>query len=161
MDVGSLGGGAVALRPVTHENRAELERLRVASHQLAFVSTVTDSLAEAERHPAAHPLTFGLYDGDTAVGFVMIANEVDDPDYIAHFLWKLLIDERFQRRGFGTAALDLVAGFFRSRGVATMWTSAGEGQGSPIPFYERFGFVRDGVLEEDDGTHEVLLRLDV
>jgi hypothetical protein len=26
----------------------------------------------------------------------MIADEVSSPDYIAHFLWKLLIDEHYQ-----------------------------------------------------------------
>jgi diamine N-acetyltransferase len=156
-----LGDGDVVLRPLTEENRPALEALRVATAQRAFVSSVTDSLAEAERYADANPLLFGLYDRETPVGFVMIADEVDDPDYIAHFLWKLLIDERFQRRGFGTAALDLVAAYFRSKGVPTMWTSAGEGEGSPIPFYERYGFVRDGVHEDDDGSREIMLRLDL
>jgi diamine N-acetyltransferase len=157
----ALGDGDVVLRPLTEENRPALEALRVASSQRAFVSSVADSLAEAERYADANPLVFGLYDRETPVGFVMIADDVDDPDYIAHFLWKLLIDERFQRRGFGTAALDLVAAYFRSKGVPTMWTSAGEGEGSPIPFYERYGFVRDGVNEEDDGSREIMLRLDL
>jgi diamine N-acetyltransferase len=156
-----LGDGDVVLRPVTEENRPALEALRVATAQRAFVSSVTDSLAEAEQYADANPLVFGLYDRETPVGFVMIADEVDDPDYIAHYLWKLLIDERFQRRGFGTAALDRVAAYFRSKGVPTMWTSAGEGQGSPIPFYERYGFVRDGVQEDDDGSREIMLRLDL
>jgi diamine N-acetyltransferase len=156
-----LGDGDVVLRSLTEENRPALEALRVATAQRAFVSSVTDSLAEAERYADANPLVFGLYDRETPVGFVMIADEVDDPDYIAHFLWKLLIDERFQRRGFGTAALDLVAAYFRSKGVPTMWTSAGEGEGSPIPFYERYGFVRDGVHEDDDGSREIMLRLDL
>jgi len=156
-----LGDGDVVLRPLTEENRPALEALRVATAQRVFVSSVTDSLAEAERYADANPLVFGLYERETPVGFVMIADEVDDPDYIAHFLWKLLIDERFQRRGFGTAGLDLVAAYFRSKGVPTMWTSAGEGEGSPIPFYERYGFVRDGVHEEDDGSREIMLRLDL
>jgi len=156
-----VGDGDVVLRPLTEENRPALEALRVAAWQQAFVSSVTDSLAEAERYADANPLVFGLYDRETPVGFVMIADEVDDPDYVSHFLWKLLIDERFQRRGYGTAALDLVAGYFRSKGVPTMWTSAGEGEGSPIPFYERYGFVRDGVHEEDDGSREIMLRLDL
>ena len=156
-----LGDGDVVLRPLTEENRPALEALRVATAQRAFVSSVTDSLAEAERYADANPLVFGLYDRETPVGFVMIADEVDDPDYIAHFLWKLLIDERFQRRGFGTAALDLVAAYFRSKGAPTMWTSTGEGEGNPIPFYERYGFVRDGVHEDDDGSREVMLRLDL
>ena len=161
MTADPLGDGDVVLRPLTEENRPALEALRVATAQRAFVSSVTDSLAEAERYADANPLVFGLYDRETPVGFVMIADEVDDPDYIAHFLWKILIDERFQRRGFGTAALDLVAAYFRSKGVPTMWTSAGEGEGSPIPFYERYGFVRDSVHDDDDGSREIMLRLDL
>lgn len=39
-----------------------------------------------------------------------------------------------------------------------MWTSAGQGDGSPIPFYERYGFVRTGGVVFDG---EVLLRLDI
>ena len=58
----------------------------------------------------------------------------------------------------GTAALDLVSTYFRDRGNTEMWTTAGEGEGSPIPFYERYGFVRTGDIVFDD---EVLLRLDL
>ena len=87
----------------------------------------------------------------------MVSDEVTAPGYISQYLWKLLIDERHQRRGLGTATLDLVADFFRSRpGVEVMWTSAGQGEGSPIPFYERYGFVQTGDVVFAD---EVLLRL--
>ena len=86
----------------------------------------------------------------------MIADEVDGPDYIPHYLWKLLIDERYQGRGYGTATLDLVVAYFRGRpGVARCWTSAGQGEGSPIAFYERYGFERTGELLDD----EVMLKL--
>lgn len=87
----------------------------------------------------------------------MIADEVASPDYIAHFLWKLLIDERYQRRGFGTATLDLIVEYFRNRGVGTMWTSVGEGEGSPVTFYERYGFKRTG----DVHGNEIMLRLEI
>ena len=86
----------------------------------------------------------------------MIADEVGSPDYVPHYLWKLLIDERHQRQGHGTATLDLIVEYFRGRpGVEVLTTSAGEGDGSPIGFYERYGFERTG--EVSDG--EVVLRL--
>ncbi|MGN6379296.1 MAG: GNAT family N-acetyltransferase [Gaiellales bacterium] len=131
--------------------------MSVSAAQLQFVSSVGGSLREAAEHPGAHAICWGLYDEDTPVGFVMIADEVDGPPYVPHFLWKLLIDERHQRRGYGTAALDLVVEYFRGRpGVEEITTSAGEGQGSPIPFYERYGFERTGKIVDDD---EVELRL--
>jgi diamine N-acetyltransferase len=93
---------------------------------------------------------------DTAVGFVMIADEVDSPEYIPQYLWKLLIDERYQGQGFGTATLDLVVEYFRGRpGVEVLNTSAGQGEGSPLTFYERYGFKRTGVVRFD----EVMLQL--
>ena len=152
-----LGDGDVVLRPLTEESRPALEALRVATAQRAFVSSVTDSLAEAERYADANPLVFGLYDRETPVGFVMIADEVSSPDYKPHYLWKLLIDERHQRQGFGTATLDLIVEYFRGRpGVTVVHTSAGQGEGSPIPFYERYGFERTGEQHSGD---EVLLAL--
>jgi diamine N-acetyltransferase len=86
----------------------------------------------------------------------MIADEVDGPDYIPQFLWKLLIDERYQRQGTGTATLDLIVQFFRERNRTVMWTSTGQGEGSPVTFYERDGFERTGELHRD----ELILRLE-
>jgi diamine N-acetyltransferase len=87
----------------------------------------------------------------------MISDEVDGDEYIPHFLWKLLIDKRYQGRGYGTEVLDLIVDYFRGRpGVEVLSTSAGQGEGSPIPFYERYGFERTGDTVFDN---EVLLRL--
>ena len=99
----------VHLRPLTDENRAELEALVLAPGQERFLNTVSEALAEADEEPGGRAIQFGLYDNDTPVGFVMISDEVEGSDYIAQYLWKLLIDARHQRRGYGTAALDLVA----------------------------------------------------
>jgi diamine N-acetyltransferase len=115
-------------------------------------------MQEAIETPAGRAIQWAVYDGETPVGFVMISDEVDDlPGYIPHYLWKLLIDRRHQLRGYGTAALGLVAAYFRDwPGVEVLSTSAGQGPGSPIPFYERYGFRQTGELVFDN---EVLLQL--
>lgn len=147
----------ITLRPLDDANRDAVLALRVAPEQLAFVSSVEASLREAEEEPGGRAIQWALYDGELLVGFVMISDQVEGPGYLTQYLWKLLVDERYQRRGYGTAALDLVARYFRGRpGVEVMWTSAGQGEGSPIPFYERYGFERTGDIVFDD---EVLLRL--
>ena len=148
----------VSLRPISDANREAVEALAVAPDQERYVSCVRESLLEAAEHPEAQALYWAIYAEERPVGFVMIADEVGSPDYIAHYLWKLLIDERHQRRGFGTATLDLIVEYFRSRRVSSMLTSAVPGEGSPLAFYERYGFVRTGDLVFDD---EVLLRLEL
>ncbi len=148
----------VSLRPLNDSNREVAEALRVSPSQRRFVSSVAESLAEAAEHPEARALQWVVYAEDTPVGFVMIADEVGRPEYIPQYLWKLLIDERYQGQGFGTATLDLVVEYFRGRpGVEILTTSAGQGDGSPIAFYERYGFERTG--EVHDG--EVVLRLEL
>jgi diamine N-acetyltransferase len=146
----------ISLRSLTDANRDAVEALRVSPAQEQFVSGVAESLQEAADEPDGRALYWAVYSDETPVGFVMISDEVGSPEYIAHFLWKLLIDERYQRRGFGAATLDLIADYFRGRNVDVMWTSAREGEGGPIPFYERYGFVRTGEIVFGG---EVLLRL--
>jgi diamine N-acetyltransferase len=147
----------VSLQPITDENRREVEALRVSPAQERFVSNVPESLLEAAEEPHGRAIYWAVYDDETPVGFVMISDEVGAPGYIPQYLWKLLIGEQYQGRGFGTATLDLIADHFRSRpGVDVMWTSAGQGEGSPIAFYERYGFEQTGDIVFDD---EVLLRL--
>jgi diamine N-acetyltransferase len=147
----------VSLRPITDANREAVEALAVTPGQRRFVSGVRESIREAAEEPDAQALYWAIYDEETPVGFAMIADEVGSPDYIAHFLWKLLIDERYQRRGFGTATLDLIVEYFRNRGVGTMWTSVGQGEGSPLTFYEGYGFEQTG----DVHGNEILLRLEI
>jgi GNAT superfamily N-acetyltransferase len=146
----------IQLRSITDENRAAVLALRVSPAQKQFVSSVAESLQEAADEPGGRAVYRAVYHDETPVGFVMWSEDVDGPEYIPHYLWKLLIDERHQRRGHGSRVLDLVAGRFRERGAAVMSTSAGQGEGSPIAFYERHGFERTGDIVFDD---EVLLEL--
>ncbi|MDQ5873971.1 MAG: GNAT family N-acetyltransferase [Actinomycetota bacterium] len=147
----------VSLQPISESNREAVEALRVSPAQEQFVSGVAESLIEATEEPDARALYWAVYADEMPVGFVMIADDVGSPEYIAHFLWKLLIDERYQRRGHGTATLDLIVEYFRERpGVEVLWTSAGQGDGSPNKFYERYGFEQTGEIVFDN---EVLLRL--
>ena len=70
----------VSLRPISDDNRNEVEALAVSPKQQRFVSGVRESILEAEQESNAHALYWAIYDEGTPVGFVMIADEVDDPD---------------------------------------------------------------------------------
>ena len=147
----------VEFRPIDAANRDEVEALRVAAGQERFVSDVPTSLAEAAEHRGARARSWAIYDGETPVGFLMVAEDVDGPPYHPNHLWKLLIDGRHQRRGYGSAAVAFVLERMRTRGAGSLTVSAAEGEGSPIPFYERLGFVRTGEMLDD----EVELRLEL
>jgi len=155
----------VELRDIfTDEDRAAALALRVAPAQEQFVANVAESILDAERYPEALARYWAVHDGDQIVGFTMISDGIAeevlaaDPTLVGpYFLWRLLIDERFQRRGFGTATLDAVVDYVRSQGGTELLTSYTAGEGSPGPFYERYGFVPTDRIVEG----ERVLRLDL
>jgi diamine N-acetyltransferase len=157
---------AIELRDiVTDAERAAAIALRTAPGQERFVASVETSLAEALEYPEACARSWTVNHGDEVVGFVMLSDGIpeevlaDDPTLVGpYFLWRLLIDERHQREGYGSAALRALAAYVRGRpGGDALLTSAGQGDGSPQPFYERNGFVPTGEVHEG----EVVLRLDL
>jgi diamine N-acetyltransferase len=149
----------ISLRPLDASNQVAVEALRVGPGQDRFVSGVSDSLAEAAEYPDACPVYWAIYAKEVPVGFVMISDGIPEghPEYIGpYFLWKLLIDERFQAQGLGRATLDAIVTYVRDRpGAEALLTSAVPGEGSPIGFYERYGFERTGDVHEG----EIVLRL--
>ena len=150
---------------VTDDERASALALAVAPAQERFVASVAESFEDAVREARAVPRYWTVNDGATVVGFVMISDGIPagrlatDRDLVGpYFLWRLLIDRRYQRRGYGTAALDAVVEYLQHRPNAdVLLVSAGQGEGSPQPFYERYGFVPTGQVV--DG--EVVLGLDL
>jgi diamine N-acetyltransferase len=149
----------VTLRAITDENREAVRALHVAPGQELFVASVARSLDEAAATPEAKPWYRAIYAGDEPVGFVMLSWEVTPSPGILGpwFLWRLLVDERHQRHGFGREALTLIIETVRAAGGTELLCSYQPGDGEPWPFYERFGFEPTG--EIDDG--ETVLRLDV
>ena len=150
---------AVTLREVDDPNRDAVTALHVAPEQEQFVASVANSFEDAVATPEAKPWHRAIYAGEEPVGFVMLSWDVTPSPgiYGPWFLWRLLIDERHQRRGLGRSALERIVEIIRVEGATELLTSYVPGDGSPWPFYERFGFVPTGELDGD----EILLRLDL
>ena len=150
-------GARVSLREITDQNREAVVALRIAASQEGYVSTVSDSLEEARDTPEGNPWYRAIYADDEPVGFVMLSwNVTPDPPRIIGpwFLWKLLIDERYQGCGYGREAVRLVADIARDEGASELLTSFVAGERSPEPFYGQIGFVPTG--EEDEKGEKVL-----
>ena len=152
----------VTLREITDANRADVVAIAVAPGQEQFVDNVADSLAEADETPDACPWYRAIYADEMPVGFIMITDGIPDghPKYEwPYYLWRLIIGADDQRRGYGSAALDLVVAYVRSRPRATeLVTSAVPGEGSPITFYERYGFKATDQLLDAEHVYKLRLR---
>jgi diamine N-acetyltransferase len=144
---------------ITDATREAVLALRVAPEQEQFVGSVQRALEDAAEYPQANPWYRAIYVGDELVGFVMVSWNVEPspPEIIGPwFLWKLLIGERYQGRGYGSEVVRQIADLVRAEGATELLTSYVEGSGGPAGFYERLGFVPTG---ERDDNGEVIVRL--
>jgi len=148
------------LEKVNGKNVWELLKLKVSESQRTFVAPNDVSIIEAYTAIAAngHAFPFGIYEGETPVGFLMIGFDVDadweDAPEIArgnYNLWRLMIDEAWQGKGFGKEAVGLALAFIKTRpcGRAEFcWLSYEPENEAARELYRSFGFVETG---EKDG----------
>lgn len=143
----------ISLRPVTPENVYDVMRLRVTKEQEQYVADNARSLAEAAYNPYAWPRA--IYADETPVGFLMLYDDPHTPEY---FLWRLMVDHRYQRMGFARRALEQLIDYVAGRpNAATLGVSYVPGEGSPQPFYAALGFEDTGEVVDE----EKLMRLDI
>jgi diamine N-acetyltransferase len=141
----------VTLREITKENWRDIVRLKVAPHQEQFVASNAASIAEAHFNPEVAWFR-AVYALDVPVGFLMLE---DDAVHQEYFLWRFMIDEQYQGRGYGRKALKLLFAHVKTRpGADAVETSCVTAKGGPGPFYEKMGFVYTG--KEEDG--ELVMR---
>ena len=132
----------VSLKPITQKNFHECISLQVADNQKKFVATNVQSLAEAFVNPTYHP--FGIYDSAAhyqanppMVGFTMY--ELIDA---VGFILRLMIDEKFQRKGYGRASMiEVIRRLKLHPEVERIATSHERENEAAARLYESLGFV--------------------
>jgi len=130
----------ISLCEVTAETLRAICRLDVSAEQKHFVAPNSVSIAEAYFEPKAW--FRAIYADETPVGFLMIYDDPDEPHY---FLWRFMIDARYQKLGFGKRAMDLLIDYVRTRpGARELTLSCHPGEDGPEPFYRRYGFALTG-----------------
>ena len=154
------------LKKINRNNVGEILKLEVFENQKSFVATNNRSIIEVyiaitENN---HVLTFGIYKDDTPIGFLMIGYDVHSDDEGApkiakgnYNIWRLMIDKKFQGKGFGKKAIDLALEFINTFpcGIAKYcWLSYESDKDVARQLYKSVGFVE---TEEKDGDEIVTI----
>jgi diamine N-acetyltransferase len=142
------------IRPVTKENWNELIKLKVREDQKNFVASNLYSIAQAqfgdeyEGHWDLHP--FGIYEGDTPVGFLMYGLNFTHPKQQA-YIQRLMVDEKYQGKGYGRFGMEKMLDIFRLderiKEVSISYEPENEGARK---LYASLGFVETGEIVEDE-----------
>ena len=93
----------VTLREITKETVREILDLKVAPAQDNLVAPNAVSIAEAYFEEKSW--FRAIYANETPVGFVMTAEDHDRPFF---YLWRYMIDAKYQGKGYGAKALNLL-----------------------------------------------------
>lgn len=123
----------IHLEKVTEDNVEDIVDLKVAKEQKGFVasndwSLIDAYLALAEGKPV---FPFGIYREDRPVGFIMISYQnnwegyahdawINSDEYRFYrgkpyyYIWRFMIDRRYQQRGYGREAIRLALDFIRT-----------------------------------------------
>jgi diamine N-acetyltransferase len=143
----------VTLREIDDDNVRTILELNVAPHQKAFVAP--NSVSLAQYGVTSKAWTRAIYAGETAVGYVLLSDDDTKPRY---YLWRFMIDRRYQRKGLGGQAMALIHDYVRSRpGGDRIYLSYVPIRGGPEPFYKSLGYKDTGV--EHEGELEAVLIL--
>ena len=136
----------VELRAVTKDNLEEVLNLNVLEYQQAFVSSTACSLAQAYVYrETAFP--FAVYDDNTIVGFIMLGYYESRKQYT---LWKFLIDENHQNKGYGREALKQGIMYLKDNfGVREIYTGVALGNEKAKHLYSSIGFKETGLIEDN------------
>ena len=144
------------LEKINGKNVWDILKLSVNDEQREFVAANDVSIIEAYTTIAnnGYAYPFGIYDEDTPVGFVMIGYDKDDywddaPGVADnnYNLWRLMIDKRYQQKGYGRKAIELALEFIKTSpcGKAEYcWLSYEPENKVAKELYESFGFAETG-----------------
>ena len=147
----------IKLINLSEDNIQQCLEMKAASDQMQYIASNKDSWKAAkENEKVARP--FAIYCENKMVGFTMFAFDEDyeDPND-RYWLWRFMIDEGLQGKGYGTAALQVIIQYFRHHGANNIRLSTKETNTHALSMYHKAGFRKTG--EANEG--EIVLQLDL
>ncbi len=142
------------LKTITEQNYQKILDLSTGAGQEEFVAQNVRSLAQAwVFRDRARP--YALYEGEEPVGFIMFDWR---PEKKWVEIWRLMIDHRFQGKGYGRAAVQKALEFLRESGLfeKVQINYVEENQGAKH-LYRSMGFQETGAME----GNEVVMEMDL
>ncbi|MCP1161112.1 GNAT family N-acetyltransferase [Bacillus infantis] len=130
----------VSLKEIDRHNFFDVIDLKVAEEQKSFVATNLFSLAQAKAFPECNCLA--IYHEEKLVGFTMYCMDFDDKEY---WIYRLMIDAKYQSKGYGKAAMEkLIELIKEDKDHQVIYLSFEPENDRAKEMYEKLGFEADG-----------------
>lgn len=132
----------ISLKVINQENWEECIQLRPREEQSGFIASNLYSIAEAQFLPGF--VTKAIYIEKIMIGFAMYGLDPDDGNY---WIYRFMLDERFQKCGYGQLAMRLIIEDIRNIKDRTDIILLGykPDNNDAKKLYKRVGFIEDGI----------------
>ena len=144
----------VSLRPITRDNWREVAKLEVAESQRKFVAEPSYYLALCSYGGDWQPLA--IYLGEQVIGFMMWA--VDEADGSC-WLGGILIDQSFQRQGYGRQAIQAAIKMLSKQHGYQNFALSYSPDNPAKHLYHKLGFIETGEWEDDEVVTRMSLEI--
>ena len=136
------------LTDITEDNWMNVAALSVKDNQKDFLAPAIGIIARGYVYRNCNARVFVIETGGVIVGVALVREFADEP--VGYDLQQFMIDQRYQGKGYGSAALGLILDELRKEGhfdhvevcVKKEYVGA-------IHLYEKHGFVDSGFVDED------------
>lgn len=151
----------ISLKKISRSNLELILNLKVKPRQRALIATNAYSIAQA--HFTRGVWFRAIYLEDIPIGFVMLRDNSLKHKYISSrdpeiYLWRFMIDGRYQGKGYGKKALELIIEYAKSRpNVKEVTLHHEPAKGNAGEFYKQLGFKYTGKIF--NGELEMKLKL--
>ena len=145
-----MKGNEITIQPVDAVNREAVIALTVDEKQSRFIETNAESLREMIEDTKYNWQSFAFYEGERAVGFMMVGAENQSERYV--WLDRFMIDQYEQGKGVGTKCLRMAVEFIQTLyDVDDIILSLHQENEAAKRFYAKNGFVDSGLIDESNG----------
>jgi len=144
----------------------DIHFMRITATTMSQICSLSETLSPAQRKMVADNVRSiaqahfspsvwmrAIFADETPIGFIMTHTGSDYEDGIdcpGVFLWRLMIAGPYQGRDFGKRAVEKLIQHLKAMGIPLLYTSCGQGEGSPEGFYRKLGFTPTGDHYDDE-----------
>ena len=145
------------IKPISAENKKEALQLNVKTEQSSFIEPVSQCIQEAEQLDLWNPVA--IYHGTDMIGFAMYGFFPYEDTHGRVWLDRFLIDNRYQGKGYGKAALKLlITRLFIPRLVFKKMVKK-TSTGKLLCVYRRITSLSDNSTKYPDKVNVILIKI--
>lgn len=146
---GRISMNQITLAKIDESNFLDAFNLKLGPGQERFVSHPIRSLAQA--YVYYHQCTpFGIFCESVMVGYVMVIYDYDLKEYD---IWHMMIDERYQGKGYGKAAIQRCLAYIAEKPFGDsdkVVLTCHKDNMHALTLYKKLGFMETGNFDEDE-----------